>query len=302
MQSQRKLPFYYLTLLILAGEAVFILPFVLARVFRPTFLEVFNLSNLQLGYCFSIYGIVALVSYLLGGPLADKFKPRVLLATALFLTALGGFVLATFPSFTILKVLYGYWGCTTILLFWAAMIKATRIWGGSNRQGKAFGFLDGGRGLVGACFGLVGVVIFSLFITSEITEAPLTERKDAFRYVIYVSSTIIIAISILVFLFLKDTSKSISEEKIKSFESLKAIKQVLKLPAVWLLMIIILCGYTGYKTTDIISQYANEVMGYNQIKSAQIGTLLLYIRPIVGVTIGFLADITNPPKYLFGDS
>jgi sugar phosphate permease len=296
MENKVKLPFYYLTLLILAGEAVFILPFVLARVFRPTFLEVFNLTNLQLGYCFSIYGIVALISYLLGGPLADKFKPRILLALALLLTALGGFILATFPSFTVLKVLYGYWGCTTILLFWAAMIKATRIWGGNNRQGKAFGFLDGGRGLVGACFGLLGVVIFSLFITSEITEASLIERKEAFKYVIYVSSIIIIVIAVLVFFFLKDTS----EEKVRSFESLKAIKEVLKLPAVWLLMIIILCGYTGYKTTDIISQYANEVMGYDQIKSAQIGTLLLYIRPIVGVTVGFLADITKPSKVLIG--
>lgn len=296
MENKVKLPFYYLTLLILAGEAVFILPFVLARVFRPTFLEVFSLTNLQLGYCFSVYGIVALISYLLGGPLADKFKPRILLASALLLTALGGFILATFPSFTVLKVLYGYWGCTTILLFWAAMIKATRIWGGNNRQGKAFGFLDGGRGLVGACFGLLGVVIFSLFITSEITEAPLAERKEAFKYVIYVSSSIIIAIAVLVFFFLKDTS----EEKVRSFESLKAIKKVLKLPAVWLLMIIILCGYTGYKTTDIISQYANEVMGYDQIKSAQIGTLLLYIRPIVGVTVGFLADITKPSKVLIG--
>lgn len=296
MENKVKLPFYYLTLLILAGEAVFILPFVLARVFRPTFLEVFNLTNLQLGYCFSIYGIVAVISYLLGGPLADKFKPRILLASALLLTALGGFILGTFPSFTVLKVLYGYWGCTTILLFWAAMIKATRIWGGNNRQGKAFGFLDGGRGLVGACFGLLGVVIFSLFITSEITEAPLIERKEAFKYVIYVSSIIIIVIAVLVFFFLKDTS----EEKVRSFESLKAIKEVLKLPAVWLLMIIILCGYTGYKTTDIISQYANEVMGYDQIKSAQIGTLLLYIRPIVGVTVGFLADITKPSKVLIG--
>ncbi len=296
MENKVKLPFYYLTLLILAGEAVFILPFVLARVFRPTFLEVFSLTNLQLGYCFSVYGIVALISYLLGGPLADKFKPRILLASALLLTALGGFILATFPSFTVLKVLYGYWGCTTILLFWAAMIKATRIWGGNNRQGKAFGFLDGGRGLVGACFGLLGVVIFSLFITSEITEASLIERKEAFKYVIYVSSIIIIVIAVLVFFFLKDTS----EEKVRSFESLKAIKEVLKLPAVWLLMIIILCGYTGYKTTDIISQYANEVMGYDQIKSAQIGTLLLYIRPIVGVTVGFLADITKPSKVLIG--
>lgn len=132
------------------GESVFILPFVLSRVFRPTVLDAFGLDNVQLGLCFSVYGVVALVSYLFGGPLADKFPPRKLIAMALWLTALGGLVYASFPSYTVLKILYGYWGFTTIFLFWAPMIKATRVWGGNTSQGKAFGFLDGGRGLVGA--------------------------------------------------------------------------------------------------------------------------------------------------------
>ena len=82
------------------------------------------------------------------------------MAVALWLTAIGGFYMTTIPNFFMLKVLYGYWGFTTIFLFWAAMIKATRIWGGIDSQGKAFGFLDGGRGLVAALFGTLGVVIF----------------------------------------------------------------------------------------------------------------------------------------------
>jgi hypothetical protein len=40
--------------LIAAGEAVFLLPFVLDRVFRPTFLDVFGVTNLQLGTAFSL--------------------------------------------------------------------------------------------------------------------------------------------------------------------------------------------------------------------------------------------------------
>ena len=108
--NQKKAPWHALLLLILAGESVFILPFVLSRVFRPTVLEVFGLDNLQLGFCFSVYGIVALLSYLLGGPLADKFPPGKLMAVALWTTAVGGFVYATFPGYIVLKTLYGYWG------------------------------------------------------------------------------------------------------------------------------------------------------------------------------------------------
>jgi len=43
--------------LITAGETIFLLPFVLARIFRPTMLEVFGLTKLQLGTAFSLYGI-----------------------------------------------------------------------------------------------------------------------------------------------------------------------------------------------------------------------------------------------------
>ena len=44
----------------------------------------------------------------------------------------------------------GFFGVTTILFFWAALIRATRDWGGNNAQGRAFGLLDGGRGLLAA--------------------------------------------------------------------------------------------------------------------------------------------------------
>jgi hypothetical protein len=155
------------------------------------------------------------------------------------MTALGGFVYATFPSFTVLKILYGYWGFTTIFLFWAPMIKATRVWGGSNSQGKAFGFLDGGRGLVGALFGVMGVFIFSIFLTNEISDATVKESRTAFRYVILLSSCLILLMGILVWFFMKVQSQ-VEKKIILERITLSQIREVLKLPSVWLLMIIIL--------------------------------------------------------------
>lgn len=295
--NQTKAPWYFLLLLILAGESVFILPFVLSRVFRPTVLEAFNLDNVQLGICFSVYGIIALLSYLFGGPLADKYPPRKLIASALWMTALGGLVYATFPGYTVLKILYGYWGFTTIFLFWAPMIKATRIWGGSSSQGKAFGFLDGGRGLVGALFGALGVSIFSLFITDEVSEATVAESRMAFKYVILVTSGIVVFVGLMVWSFMK-MDRKLEKEIVLDKITLSQIKEVLRLPSVWLLMIIILCGYVGYKITDVFSLYAQDVMLYDQVGSAQVGTFLLFIRPVIGVLIGILADRTNTTIWL----
>ena len=295
--NQQKAPWYFLLLLILAGESVFIIPFVLARVFRPTVLDAFGLDNVQLGLCFSVYGMVALLSYLFGGPLADKFPPRKLIAVALWMTAAGGLVYATFPSYTVLKILYGYWGFTTIFLFWAPMIKAARVWGGTTSQGKAFGFLDGGRGLVGALFGTMGVLIFSLFLTTEISNATVAESRAAFRYVILVSSGIVVLVGILVWFFMK-MDKEIEKEIILDKITLSEVKEVLRLPSVWLLMIIILCAYVGYKITDVFSLYAQDVMLYDQVQSAQVGTFLLFIRPVIGVVIGILADRSQTTFWL----
>ena len=278
----------YLLLLILAGEAVFILPFVLIRVFGNTFLEAFGIDDLQIGKAQAVYGIVAFLAYLVGGPLADRYEPRKLMAVSLWATAAGGIYMATYPPFIGLQILFGYWGMTTIFLFWAAMIKATRLWGGETSQGKAFGILDGGRGLVGALFASMGIFILSVFSSAEITEISNLERQEVFSYVIYTTSAIVALIGILVWFFLK--SEADAEATKVTRTSMGDIKAVLKLQAVWLLMIIILTAYVGYKLTDVFSRYASDVMNYNEVDSAKTGAYLLYVRPIVGVAIGFLAD------------
>ncbi len=132
--------------LIIAGETAFFLPFVMVRIFRPTLLEVFDISNVELGVFFSTYGVVAMISYIFGGTLADRFPARYLMAIGLWLTSIGGFVMAFIPPPGLMIIIYGFWGFTTILLFWAAMLKATREWGGPGFQGRAFGWLEGGRG------------------------------------------------------------------------------------------------------------------------------------------------------------
>ena len=278
--------------MILSGELIYILPYFLPRVFRPTFLAVFDLNNLELGSLFSVYGSVAFFSYIFGGTFADKFLPRKLIATSLILTSLGGFVLMYYPSFMILQILYGYWGFTTVFLFWGAMIKGTRIWGGSQNQGQAFGFLDGGRGLTAALMGSVGVLIFSFFLPEDVISSSIKERQDAFQSVILFSSIMVALIGLLVYFFMKTkTEKGVFQSD--NTHSLNNILAVLKLETVWLLMIIILCAYFGYKVTDIYSLYASDVMGYDEVNSANIGSLQLYLRPIACFAIGFLADKTN---------
>lgn len=57
-------------------------------------------------------------------------------------------------------------------------------------------------------------------------------------------------------------------------------------------------AYVGYKLTDIYSLYASDVMLYDQIQAAEVGALQLYLRPIVCVIIGFLADKTSGTSWI----
>ncbi|MCZ6673318.1 MAG: MFS transporter [Verrucomicrobia bacterium] len=103
--------------LIISGECIFILPFVLARIFRPTVLDVFGLTNLQLGTAFAVIGTVAMLAYFPGGLLADRFPARWLMTFALITTGMGGILLASIPPLNVLRQLYFYWGVTTMLFF-----------------------------------------------------------------------------------------------------------------------------------------------------------------------------------------
>jgi len=260
--------------LIVAGEAIFFLPFVLARVFRPTLLELFGISNTELGLWFSVYGIVAMVSYLLGGPLADRFPARNLMAIALWLTSAGGGLMFLLPSSTLMLWIYAFWGFTTICLFWAAMIRATREWGGTFFQGRAFGWLEGGRGGVAALLATLSFLLFS--------------QIRSFQWVILATSAITLLSGILVWLVIPLNSAERTRQT--NHELIRDISTLLRKRSTWLLTIIIICAYSGYKITDDYSLFAREVLGVSELSAAGIGTIALWMRALVAILAGILAD------------
>jgi MFS family permease len=272
----------------IVGEIIFLLPFVIARIFRPTFLKVFEINNLQLGTAFSVYGIIAMVSYFAGGPIADRFSPRKLITASLILTALGGFFMALIPSIFGLTILYGFWGLSTILLFWAAFIKATRVHGGDNTQGRAFGAVDAGRGLISALIASFSVLLFDAFLPVSADIASASEMSHALsRIIIFFCILIIGGAALVWFAFPKENSfKGASNQKL----SLDGVKKVAQNRSFWLQAIIVMCAYVGYKCTDDFSLYASDVFGYNDVDAAHIGTISFWVRPVAALAAGVLGD------------
>ena len=280
--------------LILAGEAVFFLPFVLARIFRPTLLLVFNISNTELGNWFSVYGIVAMISYFFGGPLADRFPARNLMALALWLTSLGGFWMALIPGSAVMLGLYAFWGMTTIFLFWAALIRATREWGGNGFQGRAFGWLEGGRGITAALIGTFSLFLFSDLMPGNLNGSIVSQRINAFKLVVAATSCIVFLAGVLVWIFVPKKSSDLYKTTIP----FKTIKTLMARPVIWMLSLIIVCAYVGYKITDDFSLYAHVVLKFDEMKAAGVGTAALWMRALIAILAGYLADRTSANKII----
>ena len=280
--------------LIFAGEAIFTLPFHLARFFRPTVLEVFSLSATELGAAQGIYGICAMLSYFPGGPLADRFPARKLLAASLWMTAAGGLYLATFPDYLGAMLIWGFFGITTILLFWAAMIRATREWGRHDGQGRAYGLLDGGRGLLAAGLASIGVLLFAFAFPEGYGAASFEQKEAALRSIIYIYTGVTAAAGLLVWFVIRDGQPK-EEAKLDDWEpdteSVWAhIGRVFRLRAVWLQALIVVCAYVGYKGFDNYSLFAVQAYELDEVEAARLVAIGSWMRPVAALGCGMLGD------------
>jgi nitrate/nitrite transporter NarK len=255
--------------LIIAGEAVFLLPF------------------------------TAMASYIAGGFFADKYEARKLLSASLVLTALGGIWMVTIPSFRSLQVLYGFWGISTILLFWAALLKATRLWGNANNQGLSFGLLDGGRGLFAATIASLGAAIPALFFPEDVTKVTYEDKVKTMQFIIGFVTVVVLLVSVFVWFVLKQVKGE--RQKVKDEGSLFDLGKVVKVivqPKVIFHAIIIICGYAAYKITDVYATYAKDVWDYSLEESSYFGVLIQWVRPVAAVSIGWIADKFNASKLI----
>ena len=262
-------------------------------------LVVYEIDNIDLGYCFSIYGIIAIFSYFFGGPLADVVPARKLMSGALILTALGGVGIAYFPSYNSLLVAYGFWGFSTIFLFWAALMKSTRILVAREDEAKAFGWVEGGRGLSSALWASMAVLLFNWFFLEETMDISAS-RNMAYRNVLLACSGILLLVAIFIFLVLPKHEPGTDID-----HSMGGLKKLLKKPGIWLQASIVFLAYCGYKVTDDLSLYAAEVWGFKEKAALEMASNALYIRPIAAIIAGIAADRIKTHRILlvsFGSS
>ncbi|KVN00537.1 MFS transporter [Burkholderia diffusa] len=300
-QHSRARRYLQLLLLVIAAGAIYPMLY-LRQVYQPTMLQFFRIDDVQLGYLYSSLGTIFLVSYLPSGWLADRLSPRWLICFSLLATGALGLVYATGPSFNALVLIFGGWGLTTGLTFWAAVIKRVNMIAGPDEQGRFFGLLDGGRGLVEALLATVAITLFAY-----VTQARGGTDAAGFTLVVHLYAFFCIALGVLLAL-VKDpthaderrTAVQRRRDTDRRGNVLTDLKTLAAIPELWLVAAIVFCGYQVFWATYSFSAYLHEGnFGLTATAAGFITTLKLWMRPVGGIGGGFLGDRVSKVSVLF---
>jgi nitrate/nitrite transporter NarK len=68
------------------------------------------------------------------------------------------------------------------------------------------------------------------------------------------------------------------------------ITGVLRIPAVWMQSVVVICAYVGFKGFDNYSLFAVQAYGLDEVEAAQVVAVGSWVRPVAALGAGLLGD------------
>ena len=284
--SKLKGNMWRLIILAIAGSLIYGLPY-FRTYYYDAYLEAYHLTNTQMGALGSMFGIFGMISYLFGGVVADFISPKKLISISLILTGVAGFCHLFATNYTMLLIIYLVWGFTALFAFWPALLKGIRSLAAPEEQGKAYGFMEAGRGVTNAAHLAVALAIITA-VTSKRGNASGLNAGIIFY------SVVVIVLGVMVLLFFQDPEQTEQSERF----NFKQVLTVIKLPQVWILCLILCCTYVMNMSYSYFNPYATSALGVALIGGTIVTIMADYIRPFASVGGGVLADKLGRPKIM----
>ena len=286
MENSKLQRYFQFFLVVLAAGAIF--PIIYLRTnYQETLLEVFGITLQQLNTIYSVLGIVWVAGYLPSGVLSDKFSAKNLLVVSLLGTAAGGFWFARIPGFGGVAVIYGIWGLFSVFTFWSAHMKIVKLLSKSSEEGRFFGILDGGRGVVEALLASLAVFIFSRMLGDS---GEIVVKRAAIVAVIYLYAVALTVVGILIWIFVKeegpDTTLRTESEKFRFSD----VPRILRNSNLYLHGAIVFFGYTVFWTVYYIGGFLQTNLGAAPVTVGTVTVAILWMRPVGGLAGGWFAD------------
>ncbi|WP_404321685.1 MFS transporter [Cytobacillus firmus] len=285
---------FTLAVLILGGGTVFKLPWLKDAFYIPM-MDYFHLTHTQIGFTLTVYAFIQTFGYIISMYVADRFSKKKLMPVSLIGIGLTGFYLTTFPSYYEILFIWGLFALFAEIAFWPVLIKAVRLLGDSDEQGRMFGFLEAGRGIVDTVIAFAALGIFKW----------LGEGAAGLRGAIIFFSITMIIIAIILYFLLEDDEIKIEDGKGNKINKNKAAFEgalkAIKMPEIWVVAFTIFSVYSVYIGLTYFIPFLKEIYGIPVALVGVYGIINQYGLKMLGGPIGgFLADkkFKSSSKYL----
>ncbi|WP_226617893.1 MFS transporter [Cytobacillus firmus] len=285
---------FTLAVLILGGGTVFKLPWLKDAFYIPM-MDYFHLTHTQIGFTLTVYAFIQTFGYIISMYVADRFSKKKLMPVSLIGIGLTGFYLTTFPSYYEILFIWGLFALFAEIAFWPVLIKAVRLLGDSDEQGRMFGFLEAGRGIVDTVIAFAALGIFRW----------LGEGAAGLRGAIIFFSITMIIIAIILYFLLEDDEIKIEDGKGNKINKNKAAFEgalkAIKMPEIWVVAFTIFSVYSVYIGLTYFIPFLKEIYGIPVALVGVYGIINQYGLKMLGGPIGgFLADkkFKSSSKYL----
>ncbi|WP_139760712.1 MFS transporter, partial [Salmonella enterica] len=213
-----------LCFLILGGGTIFKLSS-MKDVFYVPMQADWGLTNTQIGFGFTVYAIIQTIGLFSSLYIADRFSKKILLPVGLIGVGLCGAYLTTLPPFTGYLIAFGAMAFFGEVVYWPVLLKAVRLLGTKEEQGRMFGFLEAGRGVV-------DVVIASgaLFVFVQFGEGKAGMQAGLVYYTL-----VTILVGVITYFIVDGDDKVSTDNAVDANRQVfMGIKRVIKSPNLWL--------------------------------------------------------------------
>ena len=272
----------YLTIIALglAGGSIYFIPYV-KYVFYDAQLAAMGINNTQSGLLLTMYTIGNMVLYIPGGYLADKVSTKKDLIISLVATSVLTWVYAFSLNFVVSMIIWLGLSFSTAFVFWSALMKAVRIVGTEEEQGFMYG-------LYYACNGIAAAL--TSFISLYAYNTAGEDIKSGFVRGVNASGVVVLIAAICLVFLMKEDAGKVTTESDDDKISLPMVGKVLKSPVVWILSIVILCGYGLKSSVSYFNPYLTEVVGVSAVNSGIFSIINNYLLLLLAPVGGILAD------------
>lgn len=258
--------------------------------YYDAFMMAFNVTNTQFGLMSTVALTVSCLTYFIGGILADKVHPRLLVTMSFIVTGLCNLALGFFPGYGITLLLYAIMGASTTLTFWGAFLKLTRQFGRTvGSESKSFGAMEGTRSVFAIVAATFAVFMFSQFNNSV----------SGLRFVMWMYAALLIVFGILAFFAFNNKDEETTEDVINRENPFKLLVQCLKDPNIWLVGLMAMGGYTvGSVIGSYLGTFGTGAFGLSVAVAAYVGLMNQWFKPVGNFSVGWFGDKFGPSKVI----